>query len=116
VSVITADLVTGQDTTYDHSPFRLFISDVLVLTKRSIARIRNEPETLADVTFTNAADVAAALALPCCSGTPSHGRACGWACCWPMQHPELAVICWSAGMLLVFAPLVVRLYRRKALG
>jgi ABC transporter DrrB family efflux protein len=35
---------------------------------------------------------------------------------WPMQHPELAVIAWSLGLLLVFAPLAVRLYRRKALG
>jgi len=35
---------------------------------------------------------------------------------WPMQHPELAVIAWSAGMLLVFAPLAVRQYRRKVLG
>jgi ABC-2 type transport system permease protein len=35
---------------------------------------------------------------------------------WPMQHSELAVIAWSAAMLLVFAPLAVRLYRRKALG
>ena len=35
---------------------------------------------------------------------------------WPTQQPELAVICWSLGMLLVFAPLAVRLYRRKALG
>jgi ABC-2 type transport system permease protein len=35
---------------------------------------------------------------------------------WPMQHPELAVVCWSVAMLLVFAPLAVRLYRRKALG
>ena len=35
---------------------------------------------------------------------------------WPMQHPELAVFCWSAGMLAVFAPLAVRLYRRKALS
>ncbi len=35
---------------------------------------------------------------------------------WPMQHPELAVICWSVAMLVVFAPLAVRLYRRKALG
>jgi hypothetical protein len=33
-----------------------------------------------------------------------------------MQHPELAVVFWAAGMLLVFAPLAVRLYRRKALG
>jgi ABC-2 type transport system permease protein len=32
---------------------------------------------------------------------------------WPAQHPELAVICWSLGMLAVFAPLAVRLYRSK---
>jgi ABC-2 type transport system permease protein len=35
---------------------------------------------------------------------------------WPMQHPELAVVCWAVGMLVVFAPLAVHLYRRKALG
>ena len=35
---------------------------------------------------------------------------------WPMQHPELAVVCWSAVMLVVFAPLAVHLFRRKALG
>ena len=35
---------------------------------------------------------------------------------WPAQQPELAVICWSVGMLLVFAPLAVQLYRRKAIG
>ncbi|MDQ2815475.1 MAG: ABC transporter permease [Actinomycetota bacterium] len=35
---------------------------------------------------------------------------------WPMQHPELAVLCWSVAMLAVFAPLAVRLYRRKAVG
>jgi ABC-2 type transport system permease protein len=35
---------------------------------------------------------------------------------WPMQHPELAVCCWSAAMLAVFAPLAVQLYRRRALG
>jgi len=35
---------------------------------------------------------------------------------WPAQQPELAVICWSVGMLLVFAPLAVHLYRRKAIG
>jgi hypothetical protein len=33
-----------------------------------------------------------------------------------MQHPELAVISWSVAMLVVFAPLAVYLYRRKALG
>jgi ABC-2 type transport system permease protein len=33
---------------------------------------------------------------------------------WPAQHPELAVVCWSVGMLLVFAPLAVHLYRTKA--
>jgi ABC-2 type transport system permease protein len=35
---------------------------------------------------------------------------------WPMQHPELAVTCWAAAMLLVFAPLAVHLYRRKSNG
>jgi ABC transporter DrrB family efflux protein len=35
---------------------------------------------------------------------------------WPMQHPELAVLAWSIGMLAVFAPLAVRKYRRKVLG
>jgi ABC-2 type transport system permease protein len=35
---------------------------------------------------------------------------------WPMQHPELAVVAWSVGMLVVFAPLAVRLYRRKVAG
>jgi ABC-2 type transport system permease protein len=33
---------------------------------------------------------------------------------WPMQHPELAVIGWSVVLLMVFAPLAVNLYRRKA--
>ncbi|HEY6495492.1 MAG TPA: ABC transporter permease [Trebonia sp.] len=32
---------------------------------------------------------------------------------WPEQHPELAVLCWTLGMLLVFAPLAVHLYRTK---
>ena len=35
---------------------------------------------------------------------------------WPMQHPELTVVAWSAVLLAVCAPLAVRLYRRKALG
>ncbi len=32
---------------------------------------------------------------------------------WPEQHPELAVVCWSLGLVLVFAPLAVRRYRTK---
>lgn len=35
---------------------------------------------------------------------------------WPMQHPELTVVMWSVALLVVCAPLAVRLYRRKALG
>jgi len=35
---------------------------------------------------------------------------------WPMQHPELATVLWAIGLTVVFAPLAVRLYRRKALG
>lgn len=34
---------------------------------------------------------------------------------WPMQHPELATILWSIGLITVFAPLAVHFYRRKAL-
>ena len=51
MSVVTADLAYDQAQRTRRSPLRLFLSDVLVLTKRRIARIRNEPETLADVTF-----------------------------------------------------------------
>jgi ABC-2 type transport system permease protein len=51
MSAITADLVPAQDVTYGRSSFVHFVTDVLVLTKRSIARIRREPETLGDVTF-----------------------------------------------------------------
>jgi ABC transporter DrrB family efflux protein len=32
---------------------------------------------------------------------------------WPAQHPELAVVCWSVGLLVIFAPLAVHLYRTK---
>jgi hypothetical protein len=39
------DLTTGHDAA------RHFLSDVWVLTKRSIARIRREPETLSEVTI-----------------------------------------------------------------
>jgi ABC-2 type transport system permease protein len=34
---------------------------------------------------------------------------------WPMQHPELATILWSVGLIAVFAPLAVHMYRRKSL-
>src|ERR1700744_3130717 len=40
-----ADLTTGR------SPFLQFLGDVRVLTKRSLARIRREPETLSNVTI-----------------------------------------------------------------
>jgi ABC-2 type transport system permease protein len=34
---------------------------------------------------------------------------------WPMQHPELAVLIWSVGLIAIFAPTGVYLYRRKVL-
>jgi len=34
---------------------------------------------------------------------------------WPMQHPELATLAWSVGLIAIFAPLAVSLYRRKTL-
>jgi ABC-2 type transport system permease protein len=284
MSAITAELIPERDVTYGRSPYAHFVGDVWVLTRRSLARIRREPETLADVTFqpvifilmfayvfggaiallgggnyheyliggmlgmglaqtapgvavalvtdmstglidrfrslpmsrwavlaarsvaelltqmigavvvvcvglaigwrvhTNAADVIAAFALALlfgyaftwagiclgmtlrspeaaqqtgfivflpmifisCAFVPIQGMP-GWlqpiaewnpmsaiatACrklfgnpnpaaaiqAWPMQHPELAVLSWSAVMLVVFAPLAVHLYRRRALG
>lgn len=34
---------------------------------------------------------------------------------WPMQHPELAVVAWSVGLITIFAPTAIYLYRRKVL-
>src|SRR2546430_16359510 len=51
MTAITAELVPDRDVTYERSAVSHFATDVWVLTKRSIARIRREPETLADVTF-----------------------------------------------------------------
>ena len=51
MSAITADLVPQRDVTYGRSPVFHFVTDVWVLVKRALARIRREPETLADVTF-----------------------------------------------------------------
>jgi ABC-2 type transport system permease protein len=51
MSAIMADLAPKSDVTWERSPAAHFLADVWVLVKRSIARIRNEPETLADVTF-----------------------------------------------------------------
>ena len=58
-------------------------------------------------------DVRAGRRLPAAVRQPESRRRLT---AWPMQHPELAVLCWSVGMLVVFAPLAVHLYRRKALG
>ncbi len=35
---------------------------------------------------------------------------------WPMQHPITAALLWSVGLLVVFAPLATRLYRRRTTG
>ena len=51
MSAITAELVPERDVTYGRRPLSHLVIDVWVLTKRSIARIRREPETLADVTI-----------------------------------------------------------------
>jgi ABC transporter DrrB family efflux protein len=50
MSVTTAP-PAGLGLTVDSGPFTQFVSDVWVLTKRSIARIRREPETLSEVTI-----------------------------------------------------------------
>ena len=51
MTAITAELIPEKDVTYGRSHASHFVTDLWVLTKRSIARIRREPETLADVTF-----------------------------------------------------------------
>src|SRR3984957_16344766 len=51
MSTITAELIPERDVTYGRSSLYPFVTDVRVLVTRSIARIRREPETLADVTF-----------------------------------------------------------------
>jgi ABC-2 type transport system permease protein len=35
---------------------------------------------------------------------------------WPMQHPVIAALAWSAAILLVFVPLAAHLYRRRTTG
>lgn len=35
---------------------------------------------------------------------------------WPLQHPELATALWSVGLLLIFVPLAIKLYRREDLS
>ena len=48
---MTAVTLSPADLTTDRSAPAQFLSDVRVLTKRSLARIRREPETLSDVTI-----------------------------------------------------------------
>jgi ABC-2 type transport system permease protein len=35
---------------------------------------------------------------------------------WPMQHPVVAAVVWSAAITALFAPLAARLYRRRTTG
>jgi ABC-2 type transport system permease protein len=35
---------------------------------------------------------------------------------WPMQHPVVAAVAWSVGILAVFVPLAALLYRRRTTG
>lgn len=35
---------------------------------------------------------------------------------WPMQHPVLASLAWSAALLVIFAPLAAHLFRKKTVG
>ncbi|OAA29054.1 ABC transporter efflux protein, DrrB family [Frankia sp. EI5c] len=46
-------------------------------------------------------------------GNPNPSAAAG---AWPMQHPVVAALLWSAAIIAVCAPLAVRLYRRRTTG
>jgi hypothetical protein len=74
-------------------PARL-ANETWILTRRSPIRIRNEPETLSDVTIGN----------PNLSSIDA----------WPMQHPEAYTVLWAIGVVVVFAPVAVYLYRRRS--
>ena len=50
-TTLTTRTLTAVDLTAHRGAFTQFLGDVWVLTRRSIARIRREPETLSDVTI-----------------------------------------------------------------
>jgi hypothetical protein len=50
-ATLTTRTLTAADLTAHRGAFTQFLGDVWVLTRRSIARIRREPETLSDVTI-----------------------------------------------------------------
>jgi ABC-2 type transport system permease protein len=79
-----------------------FVSNALVATQRMPALLR----TIADWNPVSAVTAAARQLFH----NPNPSAAIH---VWPMEHPVLASLLWSAAILAVFAPLAVLLYRRR---
>ena len=65
-------------------------SETWILTRRSLTRIRNEPNLFGNPNPASSIDA------------------------WPMQHPEAYTLLWAIGVVAVFAPVAVYLYRRRS--
>ncbi|SHF72478.1 ABC transporter efflux protein, DrrB family [Jatrophihabitans endophyticus] len=81
----------------------VFVSNALVPTQRMTPWLR-------DVTTWNPISAVSAAARELL-GNPDPAAAID---AWPMHHPVLTTLLWTAGLLLVFDPLATVLYRRRA--
>lgn len=79
-----------------------FVSNALVPTERMPALLR----AIADWNPVSAVTAASRQLFH----NPNPSAAIG---AWPMQHPVVASLAWSIGLLVVFAPLAAWLYRRR---
>jgi ABC-2 type transport system permease protein len=82
----------------------MFVSNAFVPTDRMPVWLR---------TFANWNPVSA-VAASCRNlfGNPNPASSVG---AWPMQHPEVYAVLWALGIVVVFAPLAVHMFRRKAM-
>jgi ABC-2 type transport system permease protein len=78
------------------------VSNALVPTQRMPAVVR----TIAEFNPVSAVTTASRKLL----GNPDPATAVH---AWPLQHPVLSAVIWSAALLAIFAPLAVRLYCRR---
>jgi ABC-2 type transport system permease protein len=81
----------------------VFVSNALVPTQRMTPWLR-------DVTTWNPVSAVSAAARQLL-GNPNPAASIH---AWPMEHPVVATLIWSAGLLIIFAPIATVLYRRRA--
>lgn len=81
----------------------VFVSNALVPTQRMTPWLR-------DLTTWNPISAVTAAARELL-GNPNPAASID---AWPMQHPVLATLFWSLGLLIIFVPTAIVLYRRRA--